>query len=65
MKQYETTRTKKLNEAVNQLSPEQAILKAVADARIDLQGLEPLDVYKTVMDRINKSELIIDESYMK
>lgn len=60
MNEYQTPQTKKLDAELKKLTTEQAILKAVADARIDLEELTPDQVYKMVLDRINKSEFVID-----
>src|SRR5690625_247782 len=60
MPEYQTPKTQKLREELEQLTNVQAILKAVADARIDQVGIKPEEIYKLVLDRINKSEFVID-----
>lgn len=60
MNKYQTKQSKKNDEEIKKLSTDQAILKAVDDAKIDLQGLSPVEVYNLVLDRINNSEYTLD-----
>lgn len=60
MVDYRSTISNEKEKEIAQLTNDQAILKAVDDARIELDGLTPLEVYKTILDRINKSEYVID-----
>lgn len=57
---YKSTLSDKQQKEIKQLNKDQAILKAVSDAQIDLAGLQPLEVYKVILERINNTEQLID-----
>jgi len=61
MREYENVHTRKQKEDLKKLTANQAILKAVADSSIDLEGLKPDEVYEAVLDRIERSQDVINE----
>lgn len=62
MREYETVYTRKQKEDLKNMTANQAILKAVADSSIDLEGLKPDEVYEAVLDRIERSQDVINET---
>lgn len=59
MREYQTAHTQKQKEELKKLTMEEATLKAIADAPIDLEGMKPEEAYKAILERIERSSGIL------